>query len=63
MEGLRTRLCNKSEGNSLLYIVDDKGVRIATIETLNRVELVVSTPAGFHIEKPNGFSSKRPTED
>lgn len=63
MEGLRTRLCNKSDGNSLLYIVNEEGVRVATIETLSRVELVVSTPTGYHIEKPNGFSSKRPTED
>ena len=63
MEGLRTRLCNKSDGNSLLYIVNDEGVRIATVEALNRVELVVTTPAGYHIEKPNGFSSKRPLED
>lgn len=62
MKGLRTRLCNKSADNSQLQIVDLGGNVVATIEACNRVELVVSTTTGYHIEKPNGFSSKRPTE-
>jgi hypothetical protein len=40
--------------------VDEAGVVLATIETSGeKAELIVSTLPHLHIEKPNGYTSKR----
>mgnify|MGYP003533683370 FL=1 len=57
---LNTRLCKKASGNNLFHIVDASGNIIATVETVSdRVELQVTTLPEYHLEKPNGYSSKR----
>lgn len=57
---ISTRLCKKSSGNNLFHIKDDVGNIIATIETSGeRAELIVSTLPEYHLEKPNGYTSKR----
>lgn len=58
---LKTRLDKRSETNQKLAIVDSTtGDIIAVISAVsNKVELEISTIAGTHIEKPNGFTSKR----
>lgn len=58
---LLTRLDQRSEGNSRLFLVDSKsGEIIATIAAVSsKVEIEISTLPGLHIEKPNGFSSKK----
>lgn len=58
---LKTRLDRRSEGNQKLAVVDSEtGEVIALIEAVsNKVELEISTKTGTHIEKPNGFTSKR----
>lgn len=58
---LKTRLDKRSEGNNKFAIVNsDTGEVIAMVEAVsNKVELEVSTVPGTHVEKPNGFSSKR----
>jgi len=58
---LKTRLDKRSESNKKLAIMDSAtGEIIAMIEaTSNKVELEISTVPGTHIEKPNGFTSKR----
>lgn len=58
---LKTRLDKRSEGNQKLAIVNSTtGEVIAMIEAVsNKVELEVSTMEGTHVEKPNGFTSKR----
>ena len=58
---IKTRLDRRSEGNNKLAIVDSNtGEVIATVEAVSsKVELEIKTIASLHIEKPNGFSSKR----
>lgn len=58
---LKTRLDQRSEGNNRLAIVDSAtGNIIATISAVSsKVEIEIDTAPGLHIEKPNGFSSKR----
>ena len=58
---IKTRLDKRSEGNQQLAIVDTAtGKVVVTIEAVsNKVELEITTIDGLHIEKPNGFSSKR----
>lgn len=57
---ISTRLCKKASGNNLFHIKDSSGNTIATIETMSdRVELQVSTLPEYHLEKPNGYSSKK----
>lgn len=57
---ISTRLCKKASGNNLFHIKDSSGKVIATIETVtDRVELQVSTLPEYHLEKPNGYSSKK----
>ncbi|MGL5015978.1 MAG: hypothetical protein ACRC6V_17120 [Bacteroidales bacterium] len=58
---LKTRLDQRSEGNNRLAIVDSAtGAIIATIAaTSHKAELEIATAVGLHIEKPNGFSSKK----
>lgn len=57
---LNTRLCKKASGNNLFRIVDEAGQVLATIETSGeKAELLVSTLPHLHIEKPNGYTSKR----
>jgi len=56
---IKTRLDKRSEGNHQLAIVEsDTGRILATIEAVsNKIELEINTIEGFHIEKPNGFTS------
>mgnify|MGYP003599136096 CR=1 FL=1 len=57
---LRTRLDSRSDGNNRLAIVDADGAVIAIIKAVSdKVEVDITTATGLHIEKPNGFSSKR----
>lgn len=58
---LKTRLDNRSEGNNKLAIVDSvTGGIIAMITTTsNKTELEITTVGGLHVEKPNGFSSRK----
>jgi hypothetical protein len=57
---LNTRLCKKASGNNLFHIVDEQGNKIATVETSGeKAELIISTKPEYHIEKPNGYTSKR----
>lgn len=57
---LNTRLCKKASGNNLFRIVDNEGKVIATIETSGeRADLMISTVPEYHLEKPNGWTSKR----
>ncbi|UYD72113.1 hypothetical protein [Vibrio phage vB_VpaM_VPs20] len=58
---LKTRLDKRSDDNDRLAIVDSQTGEIIAMVTAcsNNVELEVSTKAGTHIEKPNGFVSKR----
>lgn len=58
---INTRLDRRSEGNGEFVIVHtESGKIMARVQTLsNRTELAVETNSEFHIEKPNGFSSKR----
>ena len=57
---ISTRLCKKASGNNLFHIVDGSGNIIATVETVSEhAELKVSTLPEYHLEKPNGYTSKR----
>ncbi len=57
---LNTRLDSRSEDNATLDIKDVQGAIIATITCASgKAELSISTTEGLHIEKPNGFSSKK----
>lgn len=58
---IKTRLDKRSEGNSELVIVDtETGAVVAKISAVsNKIELEITTVSGLHIEKPNGYSSKR----
>ena len=58
--GLKTRLDKSSEGNDRLNIVNEQGELIAIISAVSsKVEIEIATAPGLHIEKPNGYSSKR----
>jgi len=58
---LKTRLDQRSEGNNRLTIVDTRTneviARIAAVSS--KVEIEIETLPGLHIEKPNGYTSKR----
>lgn len=58
---LKTRLDQRSEGNNRFLIVDSvTGMVVARISAVSsKVEVEIETAPGLHIEKPNGFSSKR----
>ncbi|CAC9972281.1 hypothetical protein QNH08_gp54 [Aeromonas phage pAh6.2TG] len=58
---LKTRLDQRSEGNNRFLIVDSvTGEVVARISAVSsKVEVEIETAPGLHIEKPNGFSSKR----
>lgn len=57
---LSTRLDFRSADNDRLTIVDAQGEVIAEIiATSSNCALKISTKEGLHIEKPNGFRSKR----
>ena len=57
---LITRLDSRSEDNSVLAIKDEQGCIIAVVTCKSgKAELDIKTAHGLHIEKPNGFSSKR----
>lgn len=57
---LITRLDGRSSDNDKLCIVDEEGEVIAEIKCVSpKAELSITTKSGLHIEKPNGFSSKR----
>lgn len=58
---LQTRLDQRSEGNNrMAFVNSETGEIIATITAVsNKVEVEIETANGIHIEKPNGFTSKR----
>lgn len=57
---LLTRLDSRSEDNSTLAIKDGQGCIVAVVACKSgKAELAVTTADGLHIEKPNGFSSKK----
>ncbi|UKH48806.1 hypothetical protein QNH07_gp41 [Aeromonas phage BUCT696] len=59
--GMKTRLDQRSEGNNRLSIVDSETGKVVAIITAvsSKVEIEIETMPNLHIEKPNGFSSKR----
>ena len=58
--GLKTRLDKNSEGTDRLNIVNEQGELLAIISAVSRtVDIAIATAPGLHIEKPNGYSSKR----
>ena len=58
--GLKTRLDKNSDGNDRLNIVNEQGELVAIISAVSsKVEIEIVTAPGLHIEKPNGYSSKR----
>ena len=58
--GLKTRLDKNSDGNDRLNIVNEQGELVAIISAVSsKVEIEITTAPGLHIEKPNGYSSKR----
>ena len=57
---LITRLDSRSEDNATLSIKDGQGCIVAVIACKSaKAELAITTAEGLHIEKPNGFSSKK----
>lgn len=58
---LITRIDSRSINNSAIHIVDTAtGYILATIESKNgKCELGVRTAPMLHIEKPNGFTTKK----
>lgn len=58
---LKTRLDGRSEENNILLIKDSKGYILAEIKLLDSqsMNLEVLTAHGLHIEKNNGWSSKK----
>ena len=58
---IKTRLDKRSEGNNELIIVNSEtGSIVAKISAVsNKIELEITTVSGLHIEKPNGYTSKR----
>ena len=57
---LITRLTSSDLGNSSLTIRDKDGEVLAEITSKSpSCEIAITTRDGLHIEKPNGFSSKR----
>ena len=58
--GLKTRLDKNTDGNNRLNIVNEQGELVAIISAVSsKVEIEIATAPGLHIEKPNGYSSKR----
>ena len=58
--GLKTRLDKNTDGNNRLNIVNEQGELVAIISAVSsKVEIEITTAPGLHIEKPNGYSSKR----
>ena len=59
--GMKTRLDQRSEGNNRLSIVDSETGKVVAIITAvsSKVVIEIETMPDLHIEKPNGFSSKR----
>lgn len=59
--GMKTRLDQRSEGNNRLSIVDSETGKVVAIITAvsRKVEIEIEIMPDLHIEKPNGFSSKR----
>lgn len=58
--GLKTRLDKNSDGNDRLNIVNEQGELVAIISAVSsKVGIEIATAPGLHIEKPNGYSSKR----
>ena len=57
---LKTRLDGRAEENSSFQIKDSQGEVLAEIRLLTGAgsTLEISTKAGLHIEKPNGWSSE-----
>jgi hypothetical protein len=58
---LKTRIDRRASDNNRFAIVDSEtGEMIAMVTACsNNVELEISTKPGTHVEKPNGFVSKR----
>jgi len=58
---LKTRLDSRAEENSSFVIVDAFGTELAEIKLVdaNSATLEITTLPELHIEKPNGWSSKR----
>lgn len=57
---ISTRLDNRSDTNDRLFIKDDKGNILAEIAADSpRCSLKITTREDLHIEKPNGYTSKR----
>ena len=58
---LKTRLDGRSEENNRLAIKnsDDKVIAIIKMSDQVSTTLSIETKEGFHIEKANGWSSKR----
>ena len=57
---LITRLDSRSIDNDSLSILDEQGNTLAVIScNSSKAELSIDTIEGLHIEKPNGFSSKK----
>ena len=55
-----TRIDGRSMDNNHVHIVDKEGFILATIVARGgKTELEVRTSPHFHIEKANGFSSKK----
>jgi hypothetical protein len=58
---LITRIDSRSTNNSAVHIVDtETGYTLATIESKSgKCELGIRTAPHLHIEKPNGFTTKK----
>lgn len=56
---LITRINSLSKDNNMLQIKNEAGEVLATITPTNSCELAVETIDTLHVEKPNGFSSKK----
>ena len=57
---LITRLDSRLIDNGSLSILDEQGNTIVVIScNSSKAELSIDTTEGLHIEKPNGFSSKK----
>lgn len=57
---INTRLDNRSETNNRLFVKDAEGNILAEIVADSpRCSLKITTREDLHIEKPNGYTSKR----